>query len=117
MPDPVAVDGITDEYMHDRLRLLKGYTLVLLSRGPNWDAPDRDSIVWEHGRRNFGLRRRGDLAVVCPVRDDTSLAGLYIFSADARAATEIMEDDPGVLSGVFVFQAHPIVGFPGDSLP
>lgn len=117
MTDPVVVDDITDAYMRDRLKLAQGYTLVLISQGPNWGTPDRHSIIWEHGRRNFGLRRQGDLAIVCPVRDDTPLAGLYIFSADVETVTTLMEDDPGVRSGVFVFEIHPIVGFPGDSLP
>lgn len=117
MIDSVVVDDITDEYMQERLKLAKGYTLVLISQGPNWDTPDRDSIIWQHGRRNFGLRRQGDLAIVCPVGDDTPLAGLYIFSTDIETVTAIMEDDPGVLSGVFVFEVHPIAGFPGDSLP
>lgn len=117
MPDPVVVDDITDDYMRESLKRAKGYTLVLISHGPNWDASDRDAVVWEHGRRNFGLRRQGDLAIVCPVRDDTPLSGLYIFSTDAEKATAIMERDPGVLSGVFVFEVHPIAGFPGDSLP
>jgi hypothetical protein len=115
--DSVVVDDITDEYMQERLKLAKGYTLVLISQGPNWDTPDRDSIIWQHGRRNFGLRRQGDLAIVCPVGDDTPLAGLYIFSTDIETVTATMEDDPGVLSGVFVFEVHPIAGFPGDSLP
>ncbi len=117
MPDPAVVDDITDEFMHERLKLVKGYTLVLISQGPNWDSPDRNAIVWEHGRRNFGLRRQGDLAIVCPVGDGTPLSGLYIFSTDAEAATAIIQGDPGVRSGVFVFEVHPIVGFPGDSLP
>ncbi len=117
MTDSVVVDDITDAYMQERLKLARGYTLVLISQGPNWDTPDRDSIIWAHGRRNFGLRRRGDLAIVCPVRDDTPLCGLYIFSTDVETVTAVMEDDPGVLSGVFVFEVHPIIGFPGDSLP
>lgn len=117
MTDSVVVDDITDAYMQERLKLAQGYTLVLISQGPNWDTPDRGSIIWEHGRRNFGLRREGYLAIVCPVRDETPLCGLYIFSADVDTVTTIMERDPGVLSGVFVFEAHPIIGFPGDSLP
>jgi hypothetical protein len=117
MTDSVVVDDITDEYMQERLKLAKGYTLVLISQGPTWDTPDRDSIIWEHGRRNFGLRRERDLAILCPVRDETPLCGLYIFSADVDTVTTIMERDPGVLSGVFVFEVHPIIGFPGDSLP
>ena len=116
MTDSVVVDDITDAYMQEMLTRAQGYTLVLISRGPNWDTPDRDSIVWKHGRRNFGLRRRGDLAIVCPVPDDTPLCGLDIFTADAETVTAVMEDDPGVLSGVFACDVHPIIGFPGDSL-
>ena len=117
MTDPVVVDDITDAYMRDRLTLAQGYTLVLISQGPHWDTPDRDAIIWEHGRRNFGLRRQGDLAIVCPVRDDTPLCGLYIFSTGAETVTAVMQEDPGVRSGVFVYEVHPITGFPGDSLP
>jgi hypothetical protein len=113
----VFVNDITNQFMQDRLKHLKGYTLVLISQGPNWESPDRHSIIWEHGRRNFALRRNGDLAIVCPVRDDTVLCGLYIFSSDIDTATKTMEGDPGVLSGVFVFAVHSILGFPGDSLP
>jgi hypothetical protein len=115
--DFVDVDDITDEYMRERLKLAKGYTLVLISQGPNWGTPSRDAIIWQHGRRNFGLRRQGDLAIVCPVRDDTPLCGLYIFNTDAETATAIMKGDPGILSGVFDCEVHPIIGFPGDSLP
>lgn len=117
MTDSVVLDDITDAYMQERLKLAQGYTLVLISQGPNWDTPDRGSIIWEHGRRNFGLRRQGDLAIVCPACDETPLCGLYIFSTDTETVTRIMKDDPGVLSGVFVFEVHPIMGFPGDSLP
>jgi hypothetical protein len=83
--------------------LAKGYTLVLISQGLNWDTRIV-TIIWQHGRRNFGLRRQGVLAIVCPVGDDTLLAGLYSFSTDIETVTAIMEDDPGVLSGVFVFE-------------
>jgi len=110
-------EEITDEYMRERLAQTRTYTLVLISRGPRYDSPDRDSTVWRHGRRNFALRENDGLAIVCPVRDDTDLCGLYIFDRDREAVTTIMENDPGVMSGVFVFEVYAIVGFPGDSLP
>src|SRR5215470_7847390 len=38
--DSVVADEITDEYMQEKLKHAKGYTLVLISQGPNWDTPD-----------------------------------------------------------------------------
>jgi hypothetical protein len=32
-------------------------------------------------------------------------------------AKRIMDDDPGVKAGVFVFELHPCRSFPGDMLP
>ncbi len=46
--------------------------------------PGADKIVWEHGRRNFELRRDGILRVVCPVRDESEISGVGIFSTRAR---------------------------------
>jgi hypothetical protein len=30
---------------------------------------------------------------------------------------EIMEGDPGVMAGVFIYEVHTARSFPGDSLP
>jgi len=34
-----------------------------------------------------------------------------------KEAKKIMDEDPGVAAGVFVYELHPCRGFPGDSLP
>jgi hypothetical protein len=42
---------------------------------------------------------------------------LCIFSTTAEEATEIIEGDPAVQAGIFVFSVHAARGFPGDALP
>ncbi len=108
---------ITDDEMRQLLPTTREYTLVILRSGPQRDRPDADAIVWEHGRRNFQLRRDGQLAVVCPVVDGSAVAGVGIFSTGPEETAAIMDDDPGVQAGVFSYELHPCRGFPGDALP
>ena len=35
----------------------------------------------------------------------------------AEETKEIMDGDPGVQAGLFVYEVHPCRGFPGDALP
>jgi hypothetical protein len=107
---------ITDEYMRQMLPTTKAYSVVILKSGPNRNVEGADKIVWEHGRRNFELRADGMLAIVCPVADGSDVAGIGIFNADPAEVTAIMNDDPGVKAGLFVFEVHPCRSFPGDSL-
>jgi hypothetical protein len=57
---------ISDEVMRQSLQNLRGYAVVILKKGPNYDPPRSDSIIWEHGRRNFALRAAGLLAICLP---------------------------------------------------
>jgi hypothetical protein len=107
----------TDEEMGQLLPSTKTYTVVILKQGPRFDDPTAPAIVWEHGRRNFGLRDDGVLAVVLPVTDGSDVCGIGVFATTVEDATAIMNDDPGVAAGVFAYEAHPCRGFPGDSLP
>ena len=107
---------ITDEFMMAMLPKAKAYTAVLLKAGPNRLMEGADKIVWEHGRRNFSLRADGVLAIVCPVPDASDLAGIAIFDATEDETAAIMEGDPGVQAGVFVYEVHPCRSFPGDAL-
>lgn len=108
---------ITDEQMRALLPKAKEYTIVILRPGPNHYMDGVDAIVWEHGRRNFELRDAGILAVVCPVRDGSDVCGVGVFNLDPKRTREVMEGDPGVSAGVFVYEVHPCRGFPGDTLP
>jgi hypothetical protein len=108
---------ITDEYMKQMLVTTKSYTVVILKAGQNTKMPDTQQIIWEHGRRNFSLRAEGKLSIVCPVQDGSDVSGIGIFNASAEETKKILEDDPGVKSGVFTYELHPCRSFPGDSLP
>jgi uncharacterized protein YciI len=108
---------ITDEYMRQMLPTAKNYCVVILKAGPNRHQPGVEKIVWEHVRRNFALRAEGALAVVCPVSDGSEVNGIGIFTTSLEETQKIMDEDPGVQAGVFVYEAHPCRGFPGDGLP
>ena len=107
---------ITDDDMRAALATTRGYTAVLLKATPARSQPGADEIVWEHGRRNFGLRADGVLNVVCPVLDDSEVCGIGIFDASVAEAYTIMAGDPAVQAGVFVYDVHPCRSFPGDAL-
>ncbi len=107
----------TDEEMGQLLPTTKSYSVMILKRGPKFGEQTAPAIVWEHGRRNFGLRHDGVLPVVLPVTDGSDVCGIGVFAATVEDTTAIMNDDPGVLAGVFTFEVHPCRGFPGDALP
>lgn len=109
--------SITDQYMLEKLTTTKQYCLVILKAGPKKREEGADKIVWEHGRRNFELRAAGLLSIVCPVNDGGDVSGIGIFNASLEEVHKLMEDDPGVKAGVFVYEAHVCRSFPGDSLP
>jgi hypothetical protein len=94
----------------------KPYTLVILRKTPKSDEPGADKIVWEHGRRNFEFCRDGKPCVVCPVKDESDVSGIGIFSTDVKATREIMDEDPGVKVGIFVYETHATRSFPADAL-
>jgi hypothetical protein len=110
------VPEITDEFMRDRLAKSRTYSLMILKAGPNYGTDGSERIIWEHGRRNFSLRAEGLLSIVCPVPDDSEVCGIGIFNADADRVRELMDGDPGVQAGVFVYELHLCRGFPGDAL-
>lgn len=91
--------------------------MVLLKPGPKPDHPDVQKIIWEHGRRNFALRADRLLSVVCPVTVESNVAGLGIFNTKVEETKKIMDEDPAVLAGIFIYEIYPCRSFPGDSLP
>ena len=109
---------ITDEYMKEMMATTKPFSLVILKKGPNFSMdPKIMAIIWEHGRRNFSLKADGLLPVVCPVRDDTEMAGVGIFTTDIDETRKILDGDPAIQGGILVYEIHPTRTFPGSSLP
>lgn len=111
------MDTITDEYMRQSIAATKNYCIVILKAGPNKHKEGVESIIWEHGRRNFALRAEGVLPIVCPVSDGSDVSGVGIFNASVDETRKIMDEDPGVQAGVFVYELHSCRSFPGASLP
>ena len=108
---------ITDDYMRERLKQAAPYCLVILKRAAGYDREDAPQIIWEHGRRNMSLQADGLMPIVCPVPDDSEIAGIGIFTPDMDEVRRIMDDDPGVQAGVFTYEVHPCRSFPGSALP
>ena len=108
---------ITDEMMRERIAQTKSYTVVILRKTTKYGEPGTDKIIWEHGRRNFQLREEGLLPIVCPVRDESDVSGIGIFTATPEEVKKIYDEDPGVKAGVFTYEIHACRSFPGDSLP
>ncbi|HEX7736626.1 MAG TPA: hypothetical protein VF458_17390 [Ktedonobacteraceae bacterium] len=107
---------ISDEYMRERIATTRQYCVVILKAGPNKREAGVERIIWEHGRRNFELREAGLLSIVCPVNDGSDVSGVGIFNASLEEVQKIMDEDPGVKAGVFVYESHVCRSFPGDSL-
>lgn len=108
---------ISDQFMMENLARTRSYTVVVLKKGPAYDPPNSDRIIWEHGRRNFALRAAGVMHVVCPISDGTEMAGIGIFSAEPAQVEAILSGDPAIQAGVLTSEVHASRSFPGDSLP
>jgi hypothetical protein len=108
---------ITNEYMQEMMTKTKNYNLVILKTGPQYDQQDAKATIWEHGRRNFELRAKGKLSIVCPIADSGEVRGVGIFNVDEIELKQIMDEDPGVKAGIFIYEIHPVRSFPGDRLP
>lgn len=108
---------ITDDFMRQRIAAARQYCVVILKHGPNKHKEGADKIIWEHGRRNMALQEDGLLSIVCPISDGSNLSGIGIFNASLEETQKIMDEDPGVKAGVFIYEAHVCRGFPGNSLP
>ena len=107
----------TDEMMRERLAQAASYTLVMLRVTDAYGGDDAKQIIWEHGRRNMELQADGVLPIVCPVGDETGLAGVGIFVGSEEEVRTIMDGDPAVQAGILSYTVHPCRGFPGSALP
>jgi hypothetical protein len=107
----------SDDEMRALLPTTRPYSLMILRKGPKFGTEGSDTIIWEHGRRNFGLRDSGVMPIVLPVPDESDVCGVGVFTVDVDEAMQIMDGDPGVVAGIFTFEVHASRGFPGSSLP
>ena len=108
--------SVTDEDMQQLLAASRTYTLMVLRDGPNMGTAETPGLVWEHGRRNLGLKNEGRMPVVCAVDDDTDLCGVAVLDMELDEARRVMDGDPGVQAGIFTYELHPTRSFPGSAL-
>ena len=108
---------ITDDFMRQMISKTKTYSIVILKAGPNRNLPGVETIIWEHGRRNFSLREDGVLSIVCPVSNVRDISVIGIFNAVIDEVKSIRVEEPGVIEVVFVYEIHECRSFPGDKLP
>lgn len=107
----------TDEMMRERLAQATSYTLVVLRKADKYGVEGTAEIIREHGRRNMGLQADGVMPIVCPVGDETGLAGICIFVDGPDEVRTIMDGDPAIQAGVLSYTVHSCRGFPGSALP
>jgi hypothetical protein len=110
------MSSITDDYMHEVLKTVKPYTVVVIKSGPKANEPGADKQIWEHGRMNLELRKEGMLDLIIGLRDEGEIEGLEVFNTSVGETRRVMEDDPAVRAGVLTCEIHPAVSFPGDAL-
>jgi hypothetical protein len=113
---------VSDEVMQRRLAGVRGYCMMLLKAGPNYQPPETRppemaAIVHEHGRRNMGLQIEGKMPLVDPVVGARPVVGLCIFAVPEAEARELMAGDPALKAGIFVAEFATWYGAPGDALP
>ena len=88
------------------------YFVVFLKRGPKWTAemtPEIEKVLEGHFANIEKMKSEGKLALVGPFfgqEGEGALAGLFIFRVDSiEEAIRLAEQDPGVKSGRFTFEA------------
>lgn len=108
---------ITDDEMNATLAKAREYTVLLLRGTPKLAEDGARAIVWEHGRRNMEMRAAGVMPIICPINDGSEWSGIAVFTVPVDEARKIMDDDPGVLAGLFTYEVHTARSFPGAQLP
>lgn len=108
---------ITKEFMLSKLIETKQYCLCILKKGSRRNIPDAEKIQFEHGRRNFRLCEEGKLLIVVPIPGEGEMKVVGIFnSVNIEEVKNIMDKDPGVKKGFFVYELYIGFSFPGDKL-
>ncbi|MCL1814821.1 MAG: hypothetical protein FWG27_03235 [Treponema sp.] len=107
---------ISDEYFREMHNKLKDYTIVLIKPTPKRNDAGADAIIFEHARKNLAISEEGLASIICPVFGGNNLSGVYIFNVSVNEVQRIMDNDPAVKAGIFIYEIYPCKGFPGASL-
>ena len=102
----------------EKLANLKPYILMLLKKGPLYNSPDAQKIIQsEHLPYLFKLREEGIVAISIPVRNNTDIAAITVYTITGKDdIKKIADEDPGVKKGLFVYELLNCIGMKGDTL-
>ncbi len=108
---------ITDEYMRQMQEKTKEYCVCILRTTTKRAQTGANRLVTEHNRRIFALRAQGPVAILCQIADGSGLSSLLIFDTSPEEAKKLLDEDAAVKEGIFTYELHAGLGFPGDMLP
>lgn len=82
--------------------------LIMYRPGPSWlvGKPLMEQPLREHGFYMHRLWQAGKLLHGGPFMDDSGGAAV-VLCADEHEARSVIEQDPAVIDGIFVAEAHP----------
>jgi len=88
---------------------LTEFQMALLKRGPKWSAAtDNGTVHRQHIDYVQALLKSGQAVIAGPFKDDSDLAGVYIFRAkSADEARAWVMADPAVIAEYVVPEMHP----------
>jgi len=121
--DDSALPPISEEAFLELLTKSRPFTLVILKKGPALMSPETANdpevraTIMRHGKRNMQLKDAGLMPIICPVRDDSDVAGIGVFDAEPAVVERIYAADPAVKAGLLLFEVHASRSFPGSRLP
>jgi hypothetical protein len=110
------MEPISDDTMRAVLDTAQPYTVVVLSKGPNYGSEAAKAIGWAHGKRNMQLRLAGTLNVVIPFTDDGDIRGIAVFRLPVEDVKRVLADDPALEAGVLLADYRSGLSFAGDAL-
>jgi len=87
------------------------FEMAILKRGPNWTpdlAKNAPALQKQHIDYVQSLLSSGKIVIAGPIRDESNLAGVYIFRTKSPAEAKSWADaDPAVIAGHMIAEMHP----------
>ena len=110
-PAQVSAQSNAQSSPSDMVSIQQPSFVVEFRSGPKWDSskkPDEQAFFRDHSANLKRMRERGQLIVGARYAD----RGWIVVNAESEsAARALIEDDPSVRNGIFVFDVHPLSVF------
>ena len=87
------------------------FQMAILKKGPAWESTkveERNATLQKHLANVIALLDSGKAIIAGPFKDETDLAGIFIFrAASADEARAWVDTDPAVKAGLMIAEIHP----------